>query len=108
MNNLITASEAFDALQNGFTVLCRPVGDMLEFSELDQFPATIFAKSGYEFCIKLETIELAGITFTKPLTIDEYKAGQDVFVSIHIFLRFISLDLKPLHLLKLLKEDCST
>ncbi|QVR66913.1 hypothetical protein [Acinetobacter sp. BHS4] len=80
MNNLLTASEAFDALQNGFTVLCRPVGDMLEFSELDQFPATIFAKSGYEFCIKLETIELAGITFTKPLTIDEYKAGQDVFV----------------------------
>ncbi|OTU48649.1 hypothetical protein CAT36_18075 [Acinetobacter pittii] len=80
MNNLITASEAFEALQNGFTVLCRPVGDMLEFSELDQFPATIFAKSGYEFCIKLETIELAGITFTKPLTIDKYKAGQDVFV----------------------------
>ncbi len=80
MNNLLTASEAFDALQNGFTVLCRPVGDMLEFSELDQFPATIFAKSGYEFCIKLETIELAGITFTKPLTVDEYKAGQDVFV----------------------------
>lgn len=80
MNNLITASEAFDALLNGFKVLCRPVGDILEFSELDQFPATIFAKSGYEFCIKLETIELAGITFTKPLTIDEYKEGQDVFV----------------------------
>ncbi|QDB82242.1 hypothetical protein [Acinetobacter pittii] len=80
MNNLITASEAFDALLNGFKVLCRPVGEMLEFSELDQFPATIFAKSGYEFCIKLETIELAGITFTKPLTIDEYKEGQDVFV----------------------------
>lgn len=80
MNNLITASEAFDALLNGFKVLCRPVGDMLEFSELDQFPATIFAKSGYEFCIKLETIEFAGITFTKPLTIDEYKEGQDVFV----------------------------
>ncbi|ENR4570682.1 hypothetical protein PXZ81_05565 [Acinetobacter baumannii] len=80
MNNIITASEAFDALLNGFKVLCRPVGDMLEFSELDQFPATIFAKSGYEFCIKLETIELAGITFTRPLTIDEYKEGQDVFV----------------------------
>lgn len=80
MNNLITASEAFAALQNGFTVLCRPVGDMLEFSELDQFPATIFAKAGFEFCIKIETIELAGITFTKPLTIDEYKEGQDVFV----------------------------
>lgn len=80
MKNLITASEAFDALLNGYTVLCRPVGDMLEFSELDQFPATIFAKSGYEFCIKLETIELAGITFTKPLTIEEYEEGQKVFV----------------------------
>ncbi|MBY7689566.1 hypothetical protein KSF85_18615, partial [Acinetobacter baumannii] len=32
------------------------------------------------FCIKIETIELAGITFTKPLTIDEYEEGQDVFV----------------------------
>jgi hypothetical protein len=80
MSNLLNAYEAFDALLNGYTVLCRPVGGMLEFSELDQFPATIFAKSGYEFCIKLETIELAGITFTKPLTIEEYEAGQDVFV----------------------------
>ncbi|KCX30409.1 hypothetical protein, partial [Acinetobacter baumannii] len=31
-------------------------------------------------CIKIETIELAGITFTKPLTIDEYEDGQEVFV----------------------------
>ncbi|RQN75663.1 hypothetical protein [Acinetobacter baumannii] len=80
MNNIITASEAFDALQKGKNILCRPIGDMLEFSELDQFPATIFAKSGYEFCIKLETIELAGITFTRPLTIDEYEEGQEVYV----------------------------
>ncbi|MDQ9653887.1 hypothetical protein RF030_08630, partial [Acinetobacter baumannii] len=55
-------------------------GDMLDFSDLDQFPASVFGKPGFEFCIKIETIELAGITFTKPLTIDEYKAGQDVFV----------------------------
>lgn len=80
MKNIVTAYEAFDALLNGFTVLCRPVGDMLEFSELDQFPATIFANSGFEFCIKLETIELAGITFTKPLTVDELKVGTEVFV----------------------------
>ncbi|WP_457788099.1 hypothetical protein, partial [Acinetobacter baumannii] len=39
-----------------------------------------FGKPGFEFCIKIETIELAGITFTKPLTIDEYEEGQDVFV----------------------------
>ncbi|WP_196614090.1 hypothetical protein [Acinetobacter baumannii] len=80
MNNLITAAEAFVALQKGKTVLCRPIGDMLDFSDLDQFPASVFGKPGFEFCIKIETIELAGITFTKPLTIDEYKAGQDVFV----------------------------
>ncbi|EOB7532016.1 hypothetical protein ACIW2B_003725, partial [Acinetobacter baumannii] len=46
----------------------------------DQFPASVFGKPGFEFCIKIETIELAGITFTKPLTIDEYEEGQDVFV----------------------------
>ncbi|EHU2654843.1 hypothetical protein [Acinetobacter baumannii] len=80
MNNLITAAEAFAALQKGKTVLCRPIGDMLDFSDLDQFPASVFGKPGFEFCIKVETIELAGITFTKPLTIEEYEEGQEVFV----------------------------
>nr|WP_109267570.1 hypothetical protein [Acinetobacter baumannii] len=80
MNTLLTASEAFAALQKGKTVLCRPIGDMLDFSDLDQFPASVFGKPGFEFCIKIETTELAGITFTKPLTIDEYEEGQDVFV----------------------------
>ncbi|MDC4597872.1 hypothetical protein NQ793_08745 [Acinetobacter baumannii] len=80
MSNLLTAAEAFAALQKGKTVLCRPIGEMLDFSDLDQFPASVFGKPGFEFCIKIETIELAGITFTKPLTIDEYEEGQDVFV----------------------------
>ncbi|HHP0395679.1 hypothetical protein PU912_14400 [Acinetobacter baumannii] len=80
MTNLLTAAEAFAALQKGKTVLCRPAGDMLDFADLDQFPASVFGKPGFEFCIKIETIELAGITFTKPLTIDEYEEGQDVFV----------------------------
>ncbi|MFA3243381.1 hypothetical protein KWD59_17350 [Acinetobacter baumannii] len=80
MNNLITAAEAFAALQNGKTVLCRPAGDMLDFADLDQFPASVFGKPGFEFCIKIKTIELAGITFTKPLTIEEYEDGQEVFV----------------------------
>ncbi|KAA2288910.1 hypothetical protein, partial [Acinetobacter sp. AB116925] len=75
-----TAAEAFAALQKGKTVLCRPIGDMLDFSDLDQFPASVFGKPGFEFCIKIETIELAGITFTKPLTIDEYEEGQEVYV----------------------------
>ncbi|EMH1995389.1 hypothetical protein RGG52_003633 [Acinetobacter baumannii] len=80
MSNLLTAAEAFAALQNGKTVLCRPAGDMLGFADLDQFPASVFGKPGFEFCIKIETIELAGITFTKPLTIDEYEEGQEVYV----------------------------
>ncbi len=80
MKILITAAEAFAALQKGKTVLCRPIGDMLDFSDLDQFPASVFGKPGFEFCIKIETIELAGITFTKPLTIDEYEEGQEVYV----------------------------
>ncbi|MDV7650344.1 hypothetical protein R4716_06530 [Acinetobacter baumannii] len=80
MTNLLTAAEAFAALQKGKTVLCRPAGDMLDFADLDQFPASVFGKPGFEFCIKIETIELAGITFTKPLTIDEYEEGQNVFV----------------------------
>ncbi|MDQ8922327.1 hypothetical protein RFH61_09810 [Acinetobacter baumannii] len=80
MKNILTAQEAFAALQNGKTVLCRPAGDMLDFADLDQFPASVFGKPGFEFCIKIETIELAGITFTKPLTIDEYEEGQEVYV----------------------------
>lgn len=80
MNNLITAAEAFTALQVGKTILCRPVGDILDFAELDQFPATIFAKSDYEFCIKVETVQLAGFTFTKPYALDELQQGQEIFV----------------------------
>ncbi|EPP3430837.1 MULTISPECIES: hypothetical protein [Acinetobacter] len=80
MTNLLTAAEALAALQKGKTVLCRPAGDVLDFSDLDQFPASVFGKPGFEFCIKIETIELAGITFTKPLTIEEYEEGQEVFV----------------------------
>lgn len=85
MTNLITAQEAFAALQEGKTVLCRYAGDGTlkadkSFSTLDQMPATVFGLPHYEFCIQLETIELAGITFTKPLTIEEYEEGQEVFV----------------------------
>lgn len=85
MTNLLTAAEAFAALQKGKTVLCRYAGNGVlkadkSFSTLDQMPATVFGQPNYEFCIQLETIELAGITFTKPLTIEEYEEGQEVFV----------------------------
>lgn len=78
MNNIITSSDAFQAIHAGKTVLCRHITG--EFEALDQFPATVFAMQNYEFCIKIETMELAGITFTKPLTLDEYQDDQEVFV----------------------------
>lgn len=80
MNNLITASEAFAALQKGKTVLCRPIGDMLDFSDLDQFPASVFGKPGFEFCIKAELMEMAGIQFTKPLVPHEVEDDQEIFI----------------------------
>lgn len=76
--NILDNQEAFAALQSGKTLLCRQIEG--EFAPLDRFPATVFGLTGYEFCIDIEKIELAGITFTRPLTIDEYKEGQDVFV----------------------------
>ncbi|NAR55624.1 hypothetical protein GPS59_17180 [Acinetobacter haemolyticus] len=85
MTNILNAQEAFAALQKGKTVLCRYAGDGTlhadkDFSTLDQMPATVFALPNYEFCIQVEMIELAGITFTKPLTIEEIEQGQDVFL----------------------------
>ncbi|MDX8202053.1 hypothetical protein SLJ91_01275 [Acinetobacter pittii] len=76
--NILNNQQAFEALQNGKKLLCRQIEG--EFAPLDRFPATVFALPGYEFCIDIEKIELAGITFTKPITIDEYVEGQDVFV----------------------------
>ncbi len=49
MNTLITAAESFVALQKGKTVLCRTIGDMLDFSDLDKIPASVFGKPGFEF-----------------------------------------------------------
>ncbi|WP_048764184.1 hypothetical protein [Acinetobacter sp. 243_ASPC] len=96
MNTILNAKEAFEALQNRKTVLCRYAGDGTlpgdkDFSPLDQMPATVFVMPHYEFCIKIETMELAGITFAKPMTLEEYIEGQEVYVlstyspSIYVF-----------------------
>lgn len=85
MNNLLTASEAFAALQKGKTVLCRYAGDGTlkadkSFSTLDQMPATVFGLPHYEFCIKLETTVLAEITFTKPVEPHDLEDGQVIYI----------------------------
>lgn len=85
MTNILNAQEAFAALQKGKTVLCRYAGNGSlhadkDFSTLDQMPATVFALPNYEFCIQVEMLELAGISFTKPMTVDELEVGTEVFV----------------------------
>src|SRR5690606_18818687 len=77
---ILNSKEAFDAMMAGRNIMCRAVGELVDFDDLSQFPATIFAMPGYEFCIKIETMELAGITFTKPLKLEEICEGQDIYV----------------------------
>ena len=78
--NILNSKEAFDAMMAGRNIMCRAVGELMDFDDLSQFPATIFAMPGYEFCIKVETMELAGITFARPLKLEEIREGQDVYV----------------------------
>lgn len=77
--NILNGTEAFEAMMAGRNILCRAAGELIAFDDLDQFPATIFSKPGYEFCIKIDTIEVAGITFTKPLD-DEVEHGDDIYI----------------------------
>ncbi|WP_159122963.1 hypothetical protein [Acinetobacter variabilis] len=78
--NILNSKEAFDAMMAGRNIMCRAVGESMDFDDLSQFSATIFAMPGYEFCIKVETMELAGITFAKPLTLDDVVEGQEIFL----------------------------
>lgn len=77
---ILNSKDAFEAMMAGRNIMCRAADELMDFDDLSQFPATIFAMPGYEFCIKVETMELAGITFTKPLTLDDVREGQDVYV----------------------------
>ncbi|MCU4615619.1 hypothetical protein [Acinetobacter lwoffii] len=78
--NILNSKEAFEAMMAGRNIMCRAVGELMDFDDLSQFPATIFAMPGYEFCIKVETMELAGITFAKPLTLDDVVEDQDIYI----------------------------
>ena len=78
--NILNGNEAFSALMAGKKIMCRAVDQLADFNDLDQFPATIFAMPGYEFSIKIDSIELAGITFLKPFSLDELVDGQEVCI----------------------------
>lgn len=78
--NILNGQEAFTALMTGKNIMCRAVGELIEFNDLDQFPATIFAMPDYEFCIKRETVTLAEIQFTKPVEPHDLVSGQEIFI----------------------------
>lgn len=78
--NLLNSNEAFSALMAGKNIMCRAVGELMDFDDLNQFPATIFALPGYEFCIKRESLTLADIQFTKPLELHDLENGQEIFI----------------------------
>ncbi|RZG73898.1 hypothetical protein EXE10_20720, partial [Acinetobacter sp. WCHAc060033] len=78
--NILNGNEAFAALMSGKNIMCRAAGELMDFTDLDQFPATVFAMPGYEFCIKIDFIELAGISFLKPFSIDELVADQEIYI----------------------------
>ncbi|MDC5514508.1 hypothetical protein OHX06_14135 [Acinetobacter baumannii] len=85
MSNLLTAAEAFAALQKGKTVLCRYAGNGVlkadkSFSTLDQMPATVFGQPHYEFCIQVEKTVLAEIPFTKPVEPHDLEDGQVIYI----------------------------
>ncbi len=65
---ILNGNEAFAAMMAGKNILCRAVGDLIDFDDLDQFPATVFAKTDYEFCIKIETMVLVNQTTFNILT----------------------------------------
>lgn len=78
--NILNGNEAFAAMMAGRNIMCRLAGELIEFNDLDQFPATVFVKPGYEFCIKIDEITINGFTFLKPYSLDELEEGQDIFL----------------------------
>ncbi|AWL29010.1 hypothetical protein DJ533_10750 [Acinetobacter defluvii] len=78
--NILNGNEAFAALMAGKNIMCRAAGELIEFDDLDQFPATVFAMQNYEFCIKRETTVLADIQFTKPVMPHDLEVGQEIYI----------------------------
>ncbi|MHA3079679.1 hypothetical protein [Acinetobacter sp. ANC 5502] len=79
---LVAVQEAFQAMLAGKNILVRSTESSLltDFRPVSEFAADIWAKVGFEFTIEIEKIEVAGISFTKPLTLADVVPDQDVYV----------------------------
>ena len=80
MYSLISVQEAFAARQAGKPVVCRHV-ESDSFEKLNNVSAETWFDPHYVFAIEIETIEVAGLTFTRPLKLEEIEEGQDVYVT---------------------------
>ncbi|MRA46979.1 hypothetical protein [Acinetobacter pittii] len=80
MTNLISNIDAFNAMLAGKQVLCRSANLNSEFDSIKKFHTDVFIQPDYEFCIKVELIELAGIQFTKPLTPHDVEDEQEIYI----------------------------
>ncbi len=67
-------SQALNALNDGFGLICRKVGNESEFLNLDQFPASVFCSQDYEFQIQQTYMQIGGTVIEVPESIDSYEA----------------------------------
>lgn len=79
MYTQLSAIDAFNAKQQGKNVVCRNATSN-EYLPLNEVSAESFFDSTCIFAIKLETIIVGEIEFTKPLTPNDLKDGQEIYI----------------------------
>lgn len=78
MNKLITVQEAFAARQAGKSIVCRHV-ESDSFEKLNNVSAETWFDPHYVFAIEIETITLGGKEFTRPYTLTELSANDEIY-----------------------------
>ncbi|MFT4021838.1 MAG: hypothetical protein QM666_10005 [Acinetobacter sp.] len=82
MSNLISTTDAFNAMIAGKTILCRDASNSLlqEFCPVSEFSADVWIRPNIEFTIQIEMLELAGCSFPKPLVLSDIQPEQDIYI----------------------------
>jgi hypothetical protein len=47
---ILNSKEAFEAMMAGRNIMCRAAGELMDFDDLSQFPATIFGPTAISTC----------------------------------------------------------
>ncbi|RZG77620.1 hypothetical protein EXE10_18965 [Acinetobacter sp. WCHAc060033] len=64
--DILNSAAALEAINNGFIVLCRKVGDDSEFLSLERFSADIFCKQDHEFQIQQKFMKIGSKIIETP------------------------------------------